>query len=281
MPLLAELRHNGATDYAIFPLPFLDHSRTRIISFATQSATGFSDNQIVALERASKLLSPYAERYVLRRIAIDLLNTYVGRRSGERVFSGAIRRGVVEHIQAAILVTDIRGFTRFSDSQPIDLVLEKLNSFFEEMVSAVEDHGGEVLKFMGDSLLAIFPAQQHSLSIPCSAALAAARDGWVRLHKSNTTQQGKSLSLAACTALHAGEIAYGNIGGRLRLDFTAIGPVINHTSRLLELAKSIDVAIVASAAFEHECGVSLPSLGLHHLRDVDEQQPIFTVSIPE
>src|SRR5438094_1827447 len=150
MPLLEELRQAGATDYVIMPLAFLDPGRIAHLSFATRQAGGFSDDDLKELAEVTRLFSPYAERHVLTRIAVNLLDTYLGHRSGERVFSGVIERGAVENIRSVICMSDLRGFTRFSDEQPIEIVLATLNEFFGVMVEAITTHGGEVLKFMGD-----------------------------------------------------------------------------------------------------------------------------------
>ena len=266
MPLLDELRQAGATDYVIFPLAFLDRGRTAYMSYATRETRGFREVDLTRLEEATRFFSPYAERYVLKRIAINLLDTYLGHRSGERVFSGAIERGAVENIRAVICMADLRGFTRFSDEQPIETVLATLNGFFGVMVEAITSEGGEVLKFMGDALLAIFPAADHDLSGPSQAAMAAtvkaARDA---------SQLGYSFGLA----LHAGEVAYGNIGGRTRLDFTVIGPAVNHTNRLLELSKKIDCTVVASGAFAACCELPLKRLGKYRLRDVARSHDVY------
>ena len=157
MPLLQELQQSGATDYLIVPFPFLDRTRSASMSFATRAADGFSDAELEQLEIAAKLISPYAERHALRRIAVDLLDTYVGRHAGERIFQGQVRRGVVDRIDAAILMADLRGFTAMSSQQGLTQVIETLDAWFECVAAAVEAHGGEILKFMGDGLLAIFP----------------------------------------------------------------------------------------------------------------------------
>lgn len=278
LPFLEELRMKGATDYVIFPLPFGDRGRTSVSSFATKSEAGFTEDNIRKLELASTMLSPYAERFVLRRIAIDLLDTYVGHRSGERVFNGEIQRGTAETIEAATLMVDLRRFTRFSDEHPIAAVVSMLNGFFEEVVAAVDENGGEVLKFMGDGLLAIFPAGTNSVAIACGAALDAGRDTLKRLHRLNRARlESGEQPLSIGLSLHVGQVAYGNIGGTSRLDFTAIGPAVNHTSRLLELAKRLDVSAVTSEAFKRECGVALPTLGVHLLRDVDHPQTIYSL----
>lgn len=278
IPFLEELRARGATDYVIYPLPFGDRGRTSVASFATRAQGGFSEFDLRRLELASAMLSPYAERFVLRRIAVDLLDTYVGHRSGERVFNGQIQRGTAETIEAAILIVDLRRFTRFSDEHPISVVVSSLNDFFEQMVAAVDEQNGEVLKFMGDGLLAIFPASGNAVAGSCAAALAAGMDAQKRLKILNQERSQRSeQQFALGLALHVGHVAYGNIGGRARLDFTVIGPAVNHTTRLLELAKGLDVSAVASEAFKRQCGEDLPSLGMHRLRDVDNLQTIYSL----
>jgi adenylate cyclase len=280
IPFLDELRAKGATDYVIYPLPFGDRGRTCVASFATRSEAGFTERDIARLELASVMLSPYAERFVLRRIAVDLLDTYVGHRSGEKVFNGQIQRGTAETIEAAILMVDLRRFTRFSDEHSISFVVSTLDDFFEQMVAAVEEKNGEVLKFMGDGLLAIFPASGNAIAAPCAAALAAGRDVLKRLKALNRERtQRKEQPIAIGLALHIGQVAYGNIGGRSRLDFTVIGPAVNHANRLLELAKSLDVPAVTSEAFAGCCGDNLPSLGKHRLRDVDSLQTVYLGSV--
>jgi adenylate cyclase len=289
LPMLDSLRAAGATDYVIFPLPFLDRHRSAFVSFTTDRIGGFADRQIVALHEASRLLSPWAERHVLKRIAIDLLDTYVGRRSGEQVYNGAIERGTAEIISAVILLADLRGFTRYSDRQEIGMVglrrlearqrlLGMLNQWFETMVSVIEAKGGEVLKFMGDGLLAIFVEQDRGLDGASRAAVTAARsaiDAVERLNAERTALGEAKISFGM--ALHAGDIAYGNIGGRTRLDFTVIGPAVNHTSRLLELSKALEQPVVVSEACAATMADGLSDLGLHRLRDVDEPQRVFAL----
>jgi len=270
LPMLDDLRATGATDYVIFPLPFADRNRSAFISFTTQAGGGFSDAEIEELRVSSALLGPWTERRVLRRIAIDLLEIYVGRRSGARVFSGAIERGATELIRAAILMTDLRGFTRYSDTHDLNKVVRLLNRFFESTVEAIEAEGGEVLKFMGDALLATFPEREGGLQEPCRAAARAA-------HRASRALAERDPGLRFGVALHAGDVAYGNIGGRTRLDFTVIGPAVNHTSRLLELTKRLSQPLLGSKAFADASALPLRSLGPHSLRDVAEAQDIFAL----
>ena len=278
MPLLEDLRQSGATDYYIIPLPFIDQQRTAHISYATQKPGGFSDPEIADLTRAALLLSPYAERRVLKKIAVDLLTTYVGRRSAGKVYEGAIDRGKAENITATILIADLRGFTRYSDTHQIDNVLSTLNDFFDALVEAIEPRGGEVLKFIGDAVLAIFPIWEGQPP-PCKPAFEAALDISRKIAAFNLerAKAGRSL-IRFGLALDLGEIAYGNIGSRTRLDFTAIGPPINHASRILEVAKKLDREIVIAANFARASGMPFVSLGLHHLRDIAGEQEIFGIA---
>jgi adenylate cyclase len=276
-PLLADLKAEGVTDYVMYPLPFLDTTRTAVLSYATTEPGGFTDGDLGELETASDLLSPYAERVVLRRIAIDLLDTYVGHQAGERIFAGSVERGAVEALTAAIWMADLRGFTRMSDGLPRETVIALLDDWFDCLSAAIEDHSGEILKFMGDGLLAIFPAgEDHAAGCEraLDAALAAHR-GVAALNRSRGEAGEPPFSFGL--ALHLGEVAYGNVGGRRRLDFTVIGPAINHASRLQELTKSLNRSLLISGAVARATRRPLVSLGRHHLRDVAEPHEVFTL----
>jgi adenylate cyclase len=277
--LLENLRQAGATEYYIVPLPFLDRERSAHISFATQRAGGFTEGEIAILTDAAFLLAPYAERRVLKRIAVDLLTTYVGRRSAAKVYNGILDRGEAEIITATILIADMRGFTQYSDTHPIANVLSTLNDFFDALVAAIEPNGGEVLKFIGDALLAIFPANDAE-RLPASPAIVAALDARKRIAALNVERaKAGRMHLKFGLALDAGEIAYGNIGSRNRLDFTAIGPVINHAARLLEVAKRINRDIVASERFvQAATGYAFESLGTHALRDIAGDQQVYSIA---
>ncbi|QIG50131.1 adenylate/guanylate cyclase domain-containing protein [Nordella sp. HKS 07] len=279
LALLEDLRRDGATDYLIVPLPFLDQQRTAHISFASQKPGGFSDREIAALSDAALLLTPYAERFMWRRSSDTLLTTYVGRRSAAKVFGGALDRGKAEIITATILIADMRGFTQYSDTRPIGNVLSTLNDFFDALVAAIEAQGGEVLKFIGDALLAIFPANDGQ-PVPTAPAIAAALDIRHRIAALNVERTTASRTqIRFGLALDAGEIAYGNIGSRTRLDFTAIGPAINRASRLIELAKRLDRDIVVSESFAGAAqGFDFQNLGHHRVRDIAETQPVFAIA---
>jgi adenylate cyclase len=280
MPVLDELRELGATDYVMFPLPFLDRTRTAVASFATCSGPGFSEADLEDLRVTSRLLAPYLERHVLRRIAIDLLDTYVGPRTGRRIIEGQIEPGHVELIEAAIWFVDLRGFTRLSEEAPLDRVLAGLNIWFATLATAVEAQGGEILKFIGDAVLAIFPtAPEHHREEACRRALAAAEElcrAADRLNAERETAGQPAFHFGL--ALHVGEVAYGNVGAPRRLDFTVMGPAVNRASRLQDVAKRLGLRVVISAEAAQAVGRPLKDLGMQELRDV-EPQPVFTLSL--
>jgi adenylate cyclase len=278
MPLLDELRDEGATDYLMVPLPFLDTSRTAVMAFATREPNGFSDRDLDELQTAARLFSPYAERHVLRRIAVDLLDTYVGPRTGSRIIEGQVDRGEAELIEAAIWFADLRGFTRMSEEADVAAVLDDLNAWFEMMVTVIDAHDGEILKFIGDAVLAIFPVTADRDQIgACKDAVAAALDFADRRRAANEerTALGRAPLLDGL-ALHFGEVAYGNVGGPRRLDFTVIGPAVNRASRLQELTKALGRGVVISEAFAQHLDRPPIDLGPQELRDLGAER-VFTL----
>lgn len=273
MPLLADLRGQGATEYVMHPLPFMDRSRTANMSVSTRQAGGFTPEQDAALAEAAALFSPYAERVVLRRIAIDLMETYVGPRTGHHVIEGRIERGGYETIEAAIWHADLRGFTALSETRPTAEVIGTLNAWLDPMVEIIQAHDGEVLKFIGDAALAIFPSDSsRDRRRACADALAAASAFAAAMDAG-----GPRFGLA----LHVGEVAYGNIGGARRLDFTVIGPAVNRVARLQEVAKVTGRSIVLSRAFAELVDAPLVELGRFDLRGIDRPQRVFGLARPE
>jgi adenylate cyclase len=279
MPLMVELRDLGSTDFFITPLPFLDTSRTRVLSFATRQPGGFDDDDLTALDTAARLFSPYAERQVWKRIALDLLDTYVGARTSQRIVEGQVERGQVDWIEAAIWLADMRAFTRRSEVHAIRDVVAMLNAWFGDMAVAIEAEGGEILKFIGDAVLAIFPVTPDiDRGAACAAALAAAEAFCVRADAANAERGlvGPD-AVDFGVGLHLGEIAYGNIGAARRLDFTVIGPAVNRASRLEELTKTLHRRVLVSEPFRDACGRPLVDLGPHVLRDVEGTHRIFGI----
>jgi len=248
---LRELQSEGVTDYIAIPLLFTDGS-CHAATWSTKQRGGFTDAQLGALHAITPALARVAEIRALRRTAVNLLDTYVGNHAGERILAGQIRRGHTAALDAAIWLSDMRGFTALSDSVAPDIVVEVLNRYFDCQVPAIVDQGGEVLKFMGDGLLAIFPVERGREDAPdvCARALAAAREASrrvARLSDAESDSPGSSLRFAV--ALHIGQVLYGNIGGGNRLDFTCIGPAVNLAARIERLAAMLGRTIVASADF--------------------------------
>jgi adenylate cyclase len=271
MPLMQELKAEGATDYYMLPLPFLDTSRSANMSFATRRPGGFTDAEIAAVAIAAKQLSPYAERVVMRQIAIEVLDSYVGALAGQRVLDGQIERGEVRTIAAAIWCCDLRGFTSLSERLPRGEVVALLNRWFDALGAALEPRGGEILKFMGDGLLAAFTGDGA-----CARALEAGIEAISRCETLNDEliAEGRA-PLAFGIGLHVGDVEFGNIGTHDRLDFTVIGPAVNHASRLQELTKTAGAPIVASAAFAAACGRPMRHLGLREMRGVADPVEIY------
>jgi adenylate cyclase len=275
LPLLEELRQAGGTDYAIYPLPFLDRTRSAYLSFTTNAPEGFSEEDLALLALAARLISPYAERTALRRMAIDLLDTYVGRHAGERIFSGQIKRGAVDTIEAAILMSDLRGFTEMSKKQARPVLIETLNAWFDGMASAVETHDGEILKFMGDGLLAIFRTD-GAAGEACLRAYAAASEAGAAIATLNVERRrAKHPAIGFAMGLHVGEVAYGNVGGRQRLDFTVLGPAVNYAARLQDLAKRLNQPLLVSRAFADRIAQPLTAFGAHPLRGIGRAEEVF------
>lgn len=259
-------RENGMTDYFVMPLPFQDATRTSTMSFATTRAGGFSDLELERLQMAARIFSSVAERWVLRHIALDLLAHYLGRGPAERVYAGQIERGDVSRIEAAILICDLRNFTAMTDNAQHGEIVTLLNRWFEAIGAAIGAHQGDILKFMGDGLLAVFPLEE-SRGATCDRTLdaaLAALAGTEALNK-ELAQEGRA-PLAFGIGLHWGEVEFGNIGTRDRLDFTVIGPAVNLASRLQDLTKIVGTPILASADFAAATSRTLHALGGRRVR---------------
>ena len=252
-PVLHDLRDEGVTDYVVAPLHF-SGGEVHFSSWATRQPGGFTDAEIEAIQSLIAPLARVAEIRAWYRVAGNLLTTYVGKNAGERVLAGHIRRGDTEAIHAAIWLSDMRGFTTLADTLPPQDLVDLLNRYFDCQVPAIVEHGGEVLKYMGDGLLAIFPiGAERDFSTICAAALEAgraARDQIAALAASDGNGSGLRFGLA----LHVGDVLFGNIGSGNRLDFTCIGPAVNLAARLEKLAGRLGRTMLASEDFVDHCG---------------------------
>ncbi len=261
-PFFDDMRAEGVTDYIALPLLFTDGS-VQAVSWTTKQPGGFSDEQLAWLR---KIIAPFArlgEIFALRRTAATLLDTYVGNSAGERILAGQIRRGHAEAMQAAIWLSDLRGFTALSDRLPAETVVDILNQYFDCQVGSIRSHGGEVLKYMGDGLLAVFPIDEYvgDARQVCSRVLEAARESRAGVEALRYPNGETVERFRFGVALHLGRILYGNIGGGNRLDFTCIGPAVNLAARLEKIAGKLNRTIVASEGFAGICAGGWAELG--------------------
>ena len=268
--MLAELREQGVTDYLASPLFFTDGA-IQVVTCTTREPGGFTDEQIAFLEAIMTPLARVAEVRALRRMASMLLDTYVGHDAGERILAGHIRRGDIEEIHAAIWLSDMRGFTALADSLPPRVMIDLLNRYFDCQVPVILDHGAEVLKFMGDGLLAIFAIAGNEGEV-CKRALAAARQVQANIAAlASSAMPGLRFGLA----LHVGDVLYGNIGSGNRLDFTCIGPAVNCAARIEKLTAQLGRAILASGEFARYCADEFVALGEFSLAGFSTPQSVF------
>lgn len=270
--VLHELAAQGFTDYVCLPLVFTS-GEVHAISLASMAPSGFSDQHIEQVRQVVRPLARLAEIMALRRTGVNLLDTYVGRKSGERILAGRIFKGDIETLSAVIWFSDLRGFTELSGRLSPREIIDTLNELFDCQVPAIEACGGEVLKFIGDGLLAIFPLSDPATAPDrCAAALSAAERAFAALERRNATAPHR---IQFGLALHIGEFAYGNIGGASRLDFTAIGPAVNLTARLEGLTGQLGRPLVVSEEFARHTSIGLEEIGSFTLKGVGRAQRVF------
>lgn len=276
-PFFSEMRMAGATDYIALPLHMSDGG-VHATSWITAHADGFSDAQLDALRALMPALTRMIEIWTLRRTAAGLLNNYVGERAGSRILAGQIRRGHTESMHAAIWLSDLRGFTALSDRLSPDAVVGLLNTYFDCQVPAILDHGGEVLKFMGDGLLAVFPMAEDESDAAkvCRHAMEAARQSRANVAAMTHPHGGEVLDgFRFGLALHVGTVLYGNIGGGDRLDFTCIGPAVNLAARLEKIAGRLGRTVVASSAFASHADMDWADLGVFSVAGFSAAQRVY------
>jgi len=278
--ILKDLRRGGHTDYVVYAVPFADGS-FKALSLATKRRGGFGSNELALFEAMIPAIAFNLEVQALRRTARTLLDTYVGQQSGGRVLEGQIRRGSGETISAVIWLCDLRGFTSLSEKLPRDVLIDTLNGYFGPMCDAVLGHGGEVLKFIGDAMLAIFPIGEEAAAV-CAKALAAARQAQDALAEDNRRREAAFLPrIDFGLALHVGDVMYGNIGSDTRLDFTVIGPAVNLTARIESMCRELGRQILLSSAFVSTAGIAAQPLGRFALKGVGADQAMFAPISPD
>ena len=275
-PFFDDMRAEDVTDYIAIPLHFTDGT-IHMSSWTTKAPGGFTDEQLAALRSVIPPFSRLGEIYAMRRTAAALLDTYVGNRAGERILAGQIRRGHAEDMQAAIWLSDLRGFTSLSDRLPAETVVDILNQYFDCQVPVIREHGGEILKFMGDGLLAVFPITKDggNLGEVCGRVLQASRKARSNVDAMHYPSGNVVERFRFGVALHIGGILFGNIGGMSRLDFTCIGPAVNLAARLEKIAGRLHRTVVASAAFAGACHNDWVDLGEFPIAGFSQAQRVF------
>jgi adenylate cyclase len=276
--ILADLRRDGITDYIALNIPFSDAS-SKMLSLATRRPGGFTDHELALFDLIRPAVAVNLEVQALRRTARTLLDTYVGRQAGGRVLNGAIRRGMGETLRAVIWLCDLRGFTARSEALPGDALIGLLNGYFGAMCDAVDAHGGEVLKFIGDAMLAIFPIAEGLAAVACQRAIAAAQDAEAAMRTINVQQAAAGgANLDYGLALHLGDVLYGNIGSHNRLDFTVIGPAVNLAARIEGLCHETGRKPLMSEEFVAAAGQAAVRLGDFALKGVGARRSIFALA---
>jgi adenylate cyclase len=280
-PILEDLVAEGGTDYAIFGLRRGDGRPLAALSIATDVPGGFTDRQFNGFQNLLPLLSLIVEAIETRLTARSLLEIYLGGDAGKRVMGGLIRRGESVTIAAAIWQCDLRDFTAMSNQLPRDEVLAILNDYFDAVTRPVLARGGEILKFIGDAVLAIFPMRDDlDRDDKCITALAAAEEALDALRDVNELRASAGKApLSVGIGLHAGSVSYGNIGSQTRLDFTVIGPAVNLAARITGLCRPLNQPLLASRTFASPCASKLVPLGHYPMHGFDAPQEVF--GLPE
>jgi len=260
-PAYTELADAGFTDYYAMPISF-GIGRGSVFIVATCNSEGFA---------------PILEVFSLRHLSASLMDTYLGKRTSQKVLSGMIKRGDADVINAALWFSDLREFTHLTETLPTDQIIELLNEYFEFIAAAVTSRGGEILRFIGDAMLIVFPIDTKvTKKAACIAALESARDAQQTLAALNH-QRRRHLQpeIKFGVGLNVGEVIYGNVGAPDRLDFTVMGPVVNRTARLESLTKIIGESILVSKDFSEQVDCPMHYLGEHKMKGIAKPQMVF------
>jgi adenylate cyclase len=283
-PILEEMRKAGLTDYLAMNNRFaaegvIGEMDCILSSWATDAPDGFGEAALAMLRRLVPFLALAVKSASLGRIAETLVETYLGRDAGRRVLSGRIARGVAEKIGTVLWFSDLRGYTKITDTAPPEQIIPLLNDYADAVISAIHDERGDVLKLIGDGTLAIFQAADREEA--CRRALAAAITARRSIEMLNAQRGAEALPVTQMyLGLHVGEVFYGNVGSKDRLDFTVVGPAVNEASRIAAMCRSVDQEVLLSAAFAGACGGArqrLISVGRYALRGVGQPQELFTL----
>ena len=295
-PIFQRLRADGVSDYLLF---FETYGRSEdvlwadlpagmegvILSLSTHRIGGFAELEIAYLRALMRPLALCIKSTTTHQLARALLDTYLGQYSGNRVLDGVVERGDGGMIDCVLFYCDLRGSTKLAEELSLDKYLALINSYFDCTAGAVADHGGEVLKFIGDAVMAIFPveAEQRPALDMCRAAVNAAREAFSRAERANAEAGSDGPVFRFGISLHVGQVMYGNVGTDRRLDFTVMGPAVNQATRLEGLCKSLGTSLVASEQFEAHYAGHMTPLGAHLLAGMEHEMEVYTLPdlVPE
>jgi len=273
-PITVDLKRAGATDYVVMPLRFGDGT-VNAVTWATDRPGGFTGAELAGLDALLAGIALLLEVAMVRTVAATVLETYIGRDAARRVLAGEITRGQGHTLHAALWYCDMRNFTPLSETLPRDVLIGLLDDYFDCMAKPVQAAGGEVLKFLGDGMLAVFPCGGGQAA--CDAvdrALAAATEALAAIEARNATGDGPRIETGI--ALHIGDVMYGNIGAADRLDFTVIGPAVNRVARVEDVCRETRINLLTTAEFAAASTADLVSVGCHALRGIEGEQELFT-----
>jgi adenylate cyclase len=287
-PLLDRLVEAGMTDYFCAVVPLGESSATNRLysSWATDRAGGFAEAELAYLAKLLPLLAVVVKATTAPRVARRLLSLYLGQDAGDRVLAGTIQRGSMQSIRAVLCYADLAGFTRFAETNTGPALVATLNRYLEAIAVPITRRRGQVLKFLGDGLLATFALADFSGETEgaVAAALDAAEEALTRVAalKAEREASGEA-ALDVDIALHLGDVLYGNVGTEDRLDFTVVGPAVNEANRIETLCQALGRRVLASAAVADAAGAArqrLERIGHFVLRGVREPQLLFGLAQP-
>lgn len=274
---LEEYRALGGTDYVVFLVAFDHESDTGVIcSWLADRASGFTDGEIVQLSRITRGLSVAMKARIERSVAHNVAHAYLGKRAGEAVLNGLIRRGDGEKVTAALWYSDLRQSTMLADRLSAEDFLKLLGRYFEMTAAAVLDHGGEVVSLIGDAVLGLFRVDGAPQEA-CRRALDAAQEARRRL---GAMAPPSNLPLDFGIALHLGQVIHGNVGVPDRLQFTVVGSAVNEVVRVQDLTKQLDAPVLATAPFAAAVPGAWRAVGEHVLRGLETPMPILAMAQP-
>ena len=275
------LRAEGGTEAVFIALPFSGR-RSQVLSFVTGNPKGFSVGQIEKMVSILPVLGCVVELKATYGMAVHLLDAYVGHDAGTQILRGRVKRGAGTTVSGVIWFCDLAGFTAMSETLSRDELTSLLNQYFDAMAAPVEEHGGTVLKFIGDGMLAFFPlsSKTQERREVCASAASAARHACANIAGLNNKRNEEAKEpLAFGIALHIGEVMYGNIGAARRLDFTVIGPAVNYAARLEALSRTVGHSVIVSSEFAGMLPMKSSALGSYLLSGIEGEQEVYALPI--